>query len=138
MNRIGFKAGGLGSFFFLSFESGMDQIGLHRSKGVGQLQRKSVSRIDPALEEGSAVSFVSVFHNPQGKRKQLPLNLSSFFFLSLRKQIHLSLGKRIYHFLCRLLLHLRRKSTGSTYEPAGNSTAVSWSIPLLTVCSPCI
>ena len=30
------------------------------SKGAGQLQQKLVSRIGPVLEEGSAVSFVSV------------------------------------------------------------------------------
>ena len=52
---------------FLSFESGMDRIGL-QTKGAGQLQRKSVARID-ALEEGSAVSFVSVFSQATAKKE---------------------------------------------------------------------
>ena len=90
-----------------------------------------------ALEEGSAVSFVSVFSQPTAKMETTS-SQPVFFFLSFRQKAVLPISWK-----ADLPVPVLSPAPPSSkiywfYEPTGNPTAVSWSIPLLTVGPPCI
>ena len=92
----------------------MDQIGLE-ARGLGSCSGNRVLGLIQ-LWRRTPPWVLCLFSQPTAKKETISSQPVSFFFLSLRKQIYSSLGKRVYHFLCRLLLHLPQKSTGSTSQ----------------------
>ena len=92
----------------------MDQIGLE-ARGLGSCSGNRVLGLIQ-LWRRTPPWVLCLFSQPTAKKETISSQPVSFFFLSLRKQNYPSLGKRIYHFLCRLLLHLPRKSTGFTSQ----------------------
>ena len=67
-------------YFSLSFQSGMNRI-IFKAGGLGSHSGNWSLGVIPLLGECCAVSYVSVCHKAQQKWKHLPLNLPSFFFL---------------------------------------------------------